>query len=237
MESADTRERIIEAAASLLTQRGREAVSTRAVSAAAGVQAPTIYRIFGDKQRLLDAVVTHGFETYLADKRTREPDPDPVEDLRQGWDLNVGFGLDNPACYVLMCGDPRPGAEGPAVREGATILAGVVRRIAEAGRLRATEERAVHLIHAAASGVTLTLIGQPEGQRDLALSTMAREAIIAAITTEAPYDPSDTGPVTAAVSLRAVLPQTDALSPHERGLLEEWLDRIATAPASERQRE
>ena len=37
-----TRGRILDAAASLLTAGGREAVSTRAVSAAAGVQAPTI---------------------------------------------------------------------------------------------------------------------------------------------------------------------------------------------------
>lgn len=72
------------------------------------------------------------------------------------------------------------------------------------------------------------MIAQPEDRRDPALSTMARESIIAAITTEPPHNPSDAGPVTAAIALRAVLPQADALSPHECGLLEEWLDRIAT---------
>jgi AcrR family transcriptional regulator len=35
---------------------GRRAVTTRAVAAGAGVQAPTIYRLFGDKDGLLDAL-------------------------------------------------------------------------------------------------------------------------------------------------------------------------------------
>src|ERR1039457_6104597 len=103
-----TRERIVAAAAAgLLTEGGREAVSTRAVSAAAGVQAPAIYRLFGDKQGLLDAVATHGFAAYLNDKTDVKASDDPVEDLRAGWDLHIGFGLANPALYSLMYGEPR----------------------------------------------------------------------------------------------------------------------------------
>src|SRR5258706_130799 len=82
MSAPTTRDRIVAAAAALLTEGGREAVSTRAVSAAAGVQAPAIYRIFGDKQGLLDAVASHGFATYLAGKAALPHSDDPVEDLR-----------------------------------------------------------------------------------------------------------------------------------------------------------
>ena len=39
-----TKDRIVRVAADLLAEGGREAVSTRAVAAAAGVQVPTIYR-------------------------------------------------------------------------------------------------------------------------------------------------------------------------------------------------
>ncbi|CAA9486860.1 MAG: hypothetical protein AVDCRST_MAG53-1061 [uncultured Solirubrobacteraceae bacterium] len=60
------------------------------------------------------------------------------------------------------------------------------------------------------------------------LSELARAAVIKAITTDAPAD-SAPGPVTAAVALRAVLPQTDVLSEGERGLLREWLARITDA--------
>src|ERR687894_233566 len=108
---SDTRDRIVRAAAELLAEGGREAVSTRAVAAAAGVQAPTIYRQFGDMRGLLDAVASDGFSTYLGRKMTRERAADPIDDLRGGWNLHVEFGLENPALYTLMYGDPRPGAE------------------------------------------------------------------------------------------------------------------------------
>src|SRR3954451_12093730 len=103
------RERIVQGAAALLAEGGRDAVTTRAVASAAGVQAPTIYRLFGDKSGLLDAVAEHGFAAYLGEKGVPEPDADPVDDLRTGWDMHVGFGLANPALYALMYGDPRPG--------------------------------------------------------------------------------------------------------------------------------
>ncbi len=46
---------MVRAAADLLKSGGIDAVSTRAVAAAAGVQPPAIYRQFGDKDGLLDA--------------------------------------------------------------------------------------------------------------------------------------------------------------------------------------
>jgi hypothetical protein len=85
--------------------------------------------------------------------------------------------------------------------------------------------RAAQLIHAAGSGTTLTLIALPPDRRDLGLSELAREAVIAAIATDAPAHVAP-GPVGAAAALRAVLPQTDALTGPERVLLHEWLDRV-----------
>jgi AcrR family transcriptional regulator len=225
MAPGNTRERIIEAAAALLTEGGREAVSTRAVGTAAGVQAPTIYRIFGDKQGLLDAVASHGFGTYLRSKAALEHSADPVEDLRRGWDLHVGFGVENPAYYALIYGEPRPGVQSPAAREAAEILAGLVRRIAQAGRLRVSEERAAHLVHSAGAGMTLQLIGLLPEQRDPALSTLARESVIAAVTTDIPTG-GQHGVAGNAIALRAALPQLTELSAAERALLDEWLRRI-----------
>ncbi len=128
----------------------------------------------------------------------------------------IGFGLGNPALYSLIYGDPRPGAPAPAAIAAADILAAHIRCIAEAGRL----------VHAAGSGTTLTLIGLPADRRDPALSHTARDPVIAAITTDVPAS-AEPGPAGAAIALRAVLPQTSALSAHERRLLEEWLDRIS----------
>lgn len=210
----------------LLAEGGHEAVSTRAVSAAAGVQAPVIYRIFGDKQGLLDAVTSEAFRIYLDGKAQLHRTDDPVADLRHGWDLHLAFGLAHPALYTLMYGAPRTGSPPPAALQAEQVLAEHVHRIAEAGRLRIGENLAAHLIHATANGITLALLARPEAQRDPALSTTGREAVITAITTDAPAT-SDPGPTAAALALAANLPEDTALSTNEKAMLGEWLDRIA----------
>jgi AcrR family transcriptional regulator len=96
-----TRAQLVEVAAQLLATAGPDAVTTRSVALAAGVQAPTIYRLFGDKSGLLDAVVEHGFASYMARKHL-DADSDPVQSLRAGWELHVGFGLANPELFRLM---------------------------------------------------------------------------------------------------------------------------------------
>lgn len=225
-DAADTnRDRIIAAAAGLLAAGGREAVSTRAVCAAAGVQAPTIYRIFGDKQGLLDAVAAHGFAAYVTGQVDHEAVADPVEDLRAGWDQHIGFGLTHPALYALIYGDPRPSPP-PAAVALAEVVVRKVHRIAEAGRLQVSEERATKMMIAAGTGTTLTLIATPEGERDSTLSHSAREALIAAVTTDVPASVAP-GPAGAAIAMRAVLPQATALTAREQALMSEWLDRIA----------
>jgi AcrR family transcriptional regulator len=224
----ETKERVLRAAADLLATGGRDAVSTRAVSAAAGIQAPTLYRLFGDKDGLLDAVAAHGFAEYLERKKELAPSADPVEDLRRGWDLNVDFGLSRPEFYVLMFGDAAAGRATEAGRAAAAILERMVTRVAEAGRLRMSVERAIQLTHAMCVGVTLGLIGADEP--DLEVSAIAREAAMRAIVTDQPaQEPADIA--SRAVALRAVLPADAPLSPAEHALMIEWLDRIADAPS------
>ena len=224
--STVSRARIVEAAARLLASGGRDAVTTRGVAAAAGVQAPAIYRLFGDKTGLLDAVAEYGFDTYLAQKAVRPSGGDPVDDLRAGWELHVGFGLANPAFYALMYGDPRPGAASSAALQARQMLRAHVRRVAEAGRLRVSETLAVDLFHAAACGTVLTLLAVAEKERDPALSPLTCEAALAAITTDAPAVPAP-GPVGAAVALQAVLGDATMLTNGEHAVMREWLDRIA----------
>lgn len=141
-------------------------------------------------------------------------------------------GVTNPAFYKLMYGDPVPGTEPAAAREAAEILHGLVRRVAEAGRLRFGVQRAADLIHTAGSGVSLTLIGTEPEDRDPGLSEATREAILAAVTTDETAEVMDGGAgddrvANRAVALKAVLPETTELTLGERALISEWLDRIA----------
>jgi AcrR family transcriptional regulator len=224
--SDDARTRILEAAAQLIGEGGAEAATTRAVAAAAGVQAPAIYRLFGDKRGLLDAVAEHSIAIYVAAKSRQEPHPDPVQDLRDGWDIHVAFGLANPALFALMSGDPQAGTPSPASAAGHEVLLRRVRRIALAGRLRVSEGRAVALIASACVGTVLTLLRQAEPERDAGLSVAAREAIMTAIATDvsAPTELKVNG---LAAALRASLPCAEGLTHGERLLLQELLDRLA----------
>jgi AcrR family transcriptional regulator len=226
--AVDTRGRILEAAAALLAAEGRDGLSTRAVSAAAGVQPPALYRLFGDKDGLLDAVAAYGFDEYLTSKRAMGSTGDPVEDLRRGWDLHVEFGLSRPEFYVLMYGDARPGRTSPAAREAEAMLRGIIGRVAEAGRLRVGVERAARLAHATGMGVVLNLIATPEGERDPELSVTARELVLTRILTDS-AEPPGSDLSGRAIALRAGLAGATVLTDAERVLLGEWLDRIADA--------
>ncbi|MDX6741908.1 helix-turn-helix domain-containing protein [Actinocorallia sp. A-T 12471] len=52
-----TRERILDAAAELLRTRGVAQATTKEIALASGVSEPTLYKYFGDKERLLLAVL------------------------------------------------------------------------------------------------------------------------------------------------------------------------------------
>lgn len=221
-----TRAQLVEVAAELMVAQGPDAVTTRSVALAAGVQAPAIYRLFGDKSGLLDAVVQHGFATYVASKPPVGTDGDPVESLGRAWELHVGFGLANPELFRLMH-TARRTADGRAIAAaGIEVLQARVHRVAEAGRLRVTERRAVDLIRAAGTGVVFTLIDQTADERDDTLADTAWESVCATILTD-PGGGTITGPAAAAVTLRAALPDLRALTTAERALLGDWLDRIA----------
>lgn len=214
-EPSDARARVLSAVAGLLDAGGPEAATTRAVAAAAGVQAPTLYRLFGDKRGLLNAAAEHAFARYVADKAGAAPHPDPVQDLRDGWDVHVAFGVANPALFAVM-GDPASSAHAA----GLAVLRQRVARVARAGQLRVGEARAVALLHAMGTGVIRALIAAP----DAGLSEAAREAVLRAILDEAV---AAAGPATAATTVRASLDELAMLSPGERHLLGELLDRIA----------
>jgi len=219
------REKIIGVATKLLAAGGREAVSTRAVATAAGTQAPTIYRLFGDKDGLLAALLDHGFTTYVEAKPAIDAGADPLEDLRAGWDLHLDFGLANPDLFALMYGEPRRTPRPAAAEAGLAILRERIRRLAAAGRLAVSEDLAVEMVHAAGCGLVLTLLAVEPDRRDPQLSEAMFRSLVAGITTDAPA-PTEPGPGPAANALRAQLSDLTALTAGERHVLDEWLARI-----------
>ena len=216
-------------AARLLREGGTRAVTTRAVEAAADVQAPTIYRLFGDKQGLLDAAAEHEIAEWVHAKAaaaSRDEDRDPVEVLREGWFSVARFGLANPAAFRLMH-DRDPAERRGAESFGEAILRTRIRRVADAGRLAVTERRALDLIRASALGAVLVLIAQPAGERELDVLEHTFQGLCASTIADAEREPP--GPIPARASaLRAALHEPHpALSRGEAALLDELLERLA----------
>jgi AcrR family transcriptional regulator len=241
-EKARTRQQILQVAARLLERDGVQAVSTRSVAAAAGIRAASLYQLFGDKDGLLAALAIHGFDLYLSAKHTLTATDDPVADMRRGWDLHVDFGLRHPAFYLLMFGTDRPGHRPPAADQVHDLLLRFLDNVAAAGRLRIPPPLAARLCAAAVTGVTLSLIGTPAGQREAQgsgageheaqISARMRDTLIDSLVT-GPQPPVDTALPSRALALDAALTAADhasvPLRPTETALLHDWLHRLAGA--------
>lgn len=217
-------ERILAATLDLLHEGGVDAVSTRAVTGRADVQPPAIYRLFGDKDGLLEAAAERAHSEWVATKSTKTMPDDPVEALRTGWDDAVSFGLDQPDAYRISYARA---VKGPSLSVGHAMLMEKIVDVARAGRLTVTAEHALALTQATARGVILTLIDTPAATRDPHLSVLARESTIAAITTDRPFS-QDVTLKTTATALRALLPQAEQLHPAEKHLLDLWLERLGS---------
>jgi AcrR family transcriptional regulator len=211
---SSTRDRLLEAAAALLAESTNREVSTRAICDRAGVQAPTLYHHFGNKQGLLDAVVADRFTTHM---RAAPTDADPLTALRAHWDHHVRFGLANPNVYALTA---------PLIPAAEELLAVLLNEIARHGRLRAAPETAARQLVAANVGATLSLIG---GGGDAVWSDQLRDTAIAAVVTDVAQPLSGGGLSAMAVGFLAALDaEPDGFTPGERTLLREWLHRAAS---------
>jgi AcrR family transcriptional regulator len=231
--------RLLQAATELLANAGSEPVSTRQITKLAGVTAPTLYHHFGDKEGLFNAVVTAGFEEYLAGERAINLDSNPIEDIRRLWDGHVQFGLDKTHLYLVLFGNIRPESRPAVVADAEALMEEMLNKAAVAGQLNVPPREAARSILAANVGVTLMLITEKAPERNLELSAMTRDAMIFAVSTEqarqaGPEDSGKSPVVVAAIALNAALQasHSDQLSSSELKLFLEWLHRISTSSTS-----
>ncbi|MEU6019550.1 hypothetical protein ABZ826_37920 [Streptomyces sp. NPDC047515] len=113
----------------------------------------------------------------------------------------------------------------------------LLRRTAEAGRLRIPVEQATRVIHAATTGATLTLIGEEPSKQDLTTSARLRDTVIASVTTHSPAS-SGSDLASRALAIDAALETALTAGPPAAGagvtlratetaLLREWLQHLA----------
>jgi AcrR family transcriptional regulator len=223
------RARMIAAAEELLNAAPDHDISTRAVCEAVGVGQPILYRLFGDKEGLLAAVVDEGFGRYIARKQSLERTDDPVADLRAGWDDHMAFALANPAVYRLMYSPvlrTMPAAAGRIF----DLLVEQLERCAAAGVTAVASDRAAQAILSANVGVALSVLSQPDRFAHPEVSTRVRDAVFADILLPDARTPASHGESRglSAVHVEALLRQDadERLGAEERALMLKWLDRL-----------
>jgi AcrR family transcriptional regulator len=100
---ADFRERLCAAAERLFAEQGPDAVTMRQLAAELGVSPMTPYRYFQDKDDILAAVRTNGFNRFA---ETLEKARDGAASVRSKGaavgDAYVSFAFENPHTYKLM---------------------------------------------------------------------------------------------------------------------------------------
>jgi AcrR family transcriptional regulator len=225
----DTRTQMLKAAESLLQASPDRDISTRAVCDAVGVGAPVLYRLFGDKNGLLVAVVDYVFERYLTRKRAQLVSDDPVDDLYTAWDNHVAFALKNPAVFRIAYAPSLMEVPG-AVEEARQLLIKRFIRCAEAGRLNTTPDRAAQAFMAACLGVEMSLLSQPAAFDDPDLSHRVRDAVLRDLLVDPVGFAEDRQAdrlKTVALQMTALIRETPApLTAPEATLMLQWLDEI-----------
>ncbi|WP_166983645.1 TetR/AcrR family transcriptional regulator [Paramicrobacterium fandaimingii] len=220
------RERLLNAATTLLSQHPEREPSTRELYQAAGVAAPTLYHHFGTKEGLLDIVVEQAFADYLERKHGMLRTGDLLADFAAGWDLHIEFGVANPMLYALMYG---PHLSRAAATADAELRRGLQRLAAE-GLLRVSVEDAAATTTATAIGC-VTMLNRLHAAPTASWAQHIRAGLIEQITGQ-PRDEISQEQAARALLARMPSPGT-SFTPAEASLLRQWLAVLATAPDAE----
>jgi AcrR family transcriptional regulator len=157
---------LVDAAEAVLARNGPAAVTVRNVAAEAGVAPMGVYNRFGNKEGLVEALLTRGFDG-LRQAVAAHGELDPIDRLRASGVRYRQFALQNPQHYAVMFGGAIPHGEfSPELNECAggafQELVGHVATAIAAGRLRPGDpvDIAQQIWSAVHGAVTLEMRGQ-----------------------------------------------------------------------------
>jgi AcrR family transcriptional regulator len=144
-EKREMRALILDTAMRLFLQKGYEKVTLRGIAEAIEYSPATIYLYFKDKNDILFALHTEGFERFYRRQQTILTIKDPWKRLRQHARVYMSFALENPEYYDLMFIMRGPAEKIKAEREWGVgmrsynFLRENIRDCIEAGRLPKTD--------------------------------------------------------------------------------------------------
>lgn len=186
-EGPALREEILAAARALLTQTGSEdAVSIRAVAAAAGVSTPAVYLHFADKTALLDAVCAAVFEDLDADMQAaRAGVEDPMRALREFGLAYVRFAAAHPEEYrIALMSRVHQGLAGEATIEESPAFEHLLELVRECQASGAFAQEVDPLrigmtLWATAHGIAALTVTKPQLAHVFGAESLAMDAVAA----------------------------------------------------------
>jgi AcrR family transcriptional regulator len=149
--ASDTETAIFRAAAALLEAHGPAGLTTRAVCAAVGITAPTLYHHFGGKGSLAMALIRAGRAEFMSCRRVSGASEDLMTQLRTHWDDAVDFTFKRPHLYALLVEQSQQNPE--LLTETFAEMRALVQRLVDTGRFQVPLEEAARAIQAAFNGV------------------------------------------------------------------------------------
>lgn len=175
--AADTETTIFRAAAALLEAHGPAGLTTRAVCAAAGIKAPTLYHHFGDMGSLAMALIRAGRAEFMSSRRVCGASEDLMAQLRTHWDDAVDFTFKRPHLYALLVEQAQNHPE--LLTETFAEMRALVQRLVDTGRFRVPMDEAARAILAAFNGVlSLPRCGTTTADEVAATSDMIFNALV-----------------------------------------------------------
>jgi AcrR family transcriptional regulator len=170
---ASLRNEILDAARALFVEEGYDAVSMRKVAQRIEYSPTTIYLHFKDKGELFQAICEEMFGRLSrkleeqAKKRAAEPNPDPIEGVREGLQIYAKFALKHPEHYTVTFMLPRKQFvpfDGSTGQQTFQYLRSAVTTCVESGAFRPVDiEAAAQSLWAAVHGVVSLLIAKCDG--------------------------------------------------------------------------
>jgi AcrR family transcriptional regulator len=183
-QRTDARRAILSATQAILVEEGYERFSMRKLAGRCGYTAPTIYHYFGDKHRLLEALVEQHMVALVAELSRVPTSDDPTENMRALFSAFADWGLQSPTHYRLLTTVRLPDRPpNPAGEEVRAILEQPINELAERGRLHTDLETARQSFWVLLHGIVSLRHTRPDVEwsevlLESALDSMIRGAVL-----------------------------------------------------------
>lgn len=176
------KEALLESAVRLLAAHGRIGATTRAICAEVGVGAPTLYHHYGDLNGLHQAAIRQAFTAVSACYRPRAAGGDPLQSVRDSWNMLMKFAQDHPRMCRLVIQQTINREMEPGISSIFDNIVSDLTELHQEGKMAIAPATAAYMFWAGAIGAAALLAHGGQGMPvDDSVAQVMLEALLAAL--------------------------------------------------------